>query len=115
MNIIKYPERETWADLLKRPMLDTRFLERTVANILNDVRENGDAALRHCARHFDKVELDDFRVTEDEFVEAEMLVAPELKEAIAVAKSNIEKFHAVADEKPIIIETSTGEIGRAHV
>ena len=108
MNIIKYPERETWAALLKRPTLDTRFLERTVANILNDVRENGDAALRHCARHFDKVELDDFRVTEDEFVEAEMLVAPELKEAIAVAKSNIEKFHAVADEKPIIIETSTG-------
>ena len=108
MKIIRYPTRESWADLLKRPVLDTKFLERTVANILNDVRENGDAALRHCARHFDKVELDEFLVTDEEYVDAESLVSTELKDAIAVAKANIEKFHAVTDEKPAVIETSTG-------
>ena len=108
MKIIRYPERKNWAELLKRPVLDTKFLERTVANILNDVRENGDVALRHCARHFDKVELDDFQVTEDEFVEAEARVSPELKAAIAVAKANIEKFHGVPTEKPTMIETSEG-------
>lgn len=108
MQIIKYPRRETWAAMLKRPTIDTVFLERTVANILKDVREHGDSALRHCARHFDKVELDEFLVKEAEFNEADALVAQELKDAIAVAKANIEKFHAVENSEPKVIETTPG-------
>ncbi|MEP6786879.1 MAG: histidinol dehydrogenase [Acidobacteriota bacterium] len=108
MKIIRYPAKNTWGEILRRPTLDTKFLERTVANILSDVRENGDAALRHCARHFDKVELDEFLVNEDEFLEADALVSREIKDAIAVAKANIEKFHAVADSKPEVIETTKG-------
>ena len=108
MQIIKYPSKENWAAILKRPTIDTVFLERTVANILKDVREHGDSALRHCARHFDKVELDDFLVTEDEFLEADALVPQELKDAIAVAKANIEKFHAVGDSERTVIETTPG-------
>ena len=108
MQIIKYPSKETWGELLKRPTIDTVFLERTVANILKDVRANGDTALRHCARHFDKVELDEFSVTEDEFLEAEGLVSSELKEAIAVAKANIEKFHIVEESERNVIETTPG-------
>ena len=108
MKIVKYPAKNTWEELLKRPAIDTRFLERTVANILTDVRDNGDTALQHCARHFDKVELDEFLVTEDEFLEADGLVSNEIKDAIAIAKANIEKFHAIPDEKPTVIETTTG-------
>lgn len=108
MKIVNYPNKETWGELLQRPTIDTRFLERTVANILADVRENGDSALRHCARHFDKVELDGFLVTEDEFLEANSLVSQEIKNAIAVAKANIEKFHAVSNEKSNMIETTAG-------
>lgn len=108
MQTIKYPEKETWGELLKRPALDTKFLERTVANILADVRDSGDAALRHCARHFDKVELDEFLVSEDEFIDADALVPQELKDAIAVAKANIERFHAVSESVPEIIETTAG-------
>lgn len=93
---------------MSRPTLDDVFLERTVANILKDVKEHGDEALRYCARHFDKVELDDFLVSEAEFAEAEAQVSPELKEAIKVAKANIEKFHTAQTEKPQIIETTTG-------
>src|SRR5437899_1569569 len=103
MKIIRYPAKDTWSELLQRPTLDTGFLERTVANILADVRDNGDTALRHCARHFDKVELDEFLASEDEFLEAELLVSREIKDAIAAAKANIEKFHAVPDEKPNVI------------
>ncbi len=94
--------------MLKRPTIDTVFLERTVANILKDVRQHGDSALRHCARHFDKVELDDFLVTDDEFLEAESLVSQELKDAIAVAKANIEKFHVVGTTERTVIETTPG-------
>jgi histidinol dehydrogenase len=108
MQIIKYPKKEDWAAILKRPTIDTVFLERTVANILKDVREHGDDALRHCARHFDKVELEEFLVTDDEFLEAEALVPQELKDAIAVAKANIEKFHAVDRSERNVIETTPG-------
>jgi len=108
MQIIKYPKKETWSGILKRPALDTKFLERTVANILQDVKAHGDQALRHCARHFDKVELDDFLVSEAEFAEAETRVSAELKEAINAAKANIEKFHQAQAEKPEIIETTAG-------
>lgn len=108
MKIVKYPPKETWAELLKRPTIDTMFLERTVANILKDVREHGDSALRHCARHFDKVEMEEFLVTEDEFLEAESLVSQELKDAIAVAKANIDKFHAVDDSERSVVETTPG-------
>ena len=109
MKIIRYPKKYTWNEILARPQtLDTRFLERTVANILADVRENGDEALKHCARHFDKVELDDFRVSDTEFEEAEKRIAPELKDAIETAKANIEKFHGAQLEREEVIETTAG-------
>ncbi len=109
MQTIKYPKKETWNVLLSRPTtIDAKFLERGVANILEDVRKNGDAALKHCARFFDKVELDEFLVTETEFAEAAARVSDELKAALRVAKSNIEKFHAAQIEQPQIIETTAG-------
>ena len=108
MNVIRYPKKESWAEILARPTLDTKFLEKTVANILQDVRQHGDVALKHCARHFDKVELDEFLVTEAEFTEAEKNVSSELKAAINQAKSNIEKFHTAQKDEPQIIETTTG-------
>lgn len=108
MRIVRYPAKDTWRELLARPTIDQGFLERTVGNILADVSKNGDAALRHCARHFDKVEMEEFRVTEDEYLEAEGLVSEDVKEAIGVAKANIEKFHAVADTHRNVIETTSG-------
>ncbi len=108
MQIIKYPKRESWAQILARPSLDTKFLERTVTNILNDVRQHGDEALRHCARQFDKVELENFEVSAEEFAAAEREVSSELKAAIAIAKANIEKFHVAQIEESKIIETTDG-------
>jgi histidinol dehydrogenase len=108
MKIHNEPARETWAEITGRPVLDTTFLERTVANIMNDVRLNGDAALRHCAMHFDKVAIDVFEVTADEFAEAETLIPDDLKNAIAIAKANIEKYHAVVSETRTVIETTPG-------
>ena len=96
------------AGITSRPTIDTKFLERTVANILQDVKAHGDAALRHCARYFDKVELDNFLVSEEEFAEADRQVSVELKNAIQTAKANIEKFHAAQIEKREVIETTTG-------
>lgn len=108
MQIINYPKKETWNEILKRPAIDAKFLERGVSNILEDIRKNGDEALKYCARFFDKVELDEFLVTEAEFAEAEVRVSGELKAAINIAKANIEKFHAAQTEKSEVIETTSG-------
>ncbi|HEX2640752.1 MAG TPA: histidinol dehydrogenase, partial [Pyrinomonadaceae bacterium] len=108
MKVINTPARAEWGDIVKRPSLDTKFLERTVADILTEVRDNGDAALRHYAKLFDKVALDVFEVSEEEFTEAEALVPQNLKDAIDIAKANIEKFHAMTGETSPIIETMPG-------
>ena len=108
MKVIEYPQQETWAEILKRPAMDTRQLSSDVAAILEDVRLNGDAALREYSLKFDGVELNELAVTEDEFLWAEAAVPEELKLAIAVAKANIEKFHLVEQERPRTIETSPG-------
>lgn len=108
MQVMRYPEKKDWAEITKRPALDTKFLERAVANILQDVKKHGDEALKHCARQFDQVDLDEFLVSGEELTEAEGLVSSELKEAILIAKSNIEKFHAAQREDPKQIETTEG-------
>ncbi len=104
----KYPKKAEIEAILGRPTIDTAFIERTVANILADVRHNGDAALRHCSRHFDKVEIDDFLVSEEEFDAADRIVPEDLKRAIAVARDNIEKFHAIPEQISKVVETSKG-------
>ncbi len=43
MNIITYPEKNTWADLLKRPTLQTESLRETVLEILNRIKFEGDS------------------------------------------------------------------------
>ena len=108
MKLIKHPPREEWAELIRRPVMDTRELGDAVAAILEDVRRNGDAALREYSRRFDNVELEDMIVREDEYLDADASVPQELKDALAVAKENIERFHAVVGERPEIIETTPG-------
>lgn len=94
MKVIRYPEREEWGALLARPTMDTTALCGTVRAVLARVRAEGDAAVKEYERQFDKVELGSLAVTQEEMDEAEGLVAPELKEALRTAHSNIEKFHA---------------------
>lgn len=108
MKVIKYPPKDTWGEIVKRPVQDTRLLERAVADIIADVRDIGDTALRRYAQRFDKVDLDDLEISAAEFAEAGYRLPDELKTAIATAKANIEKFHAVRDARPKIIETTSG-------
>lgn len=108
MKIIKYPKKETWREILARPAFDTKYLRQTVAEILDAVKRDGDAALRRFAREFDAVEIDELLVSEEEFADAERQISGKLKAAIGAAKANIEKFHAAQGEKPQTIETSEG-------
>lgn len=108
MQIFKFPKQEEIAKLLERPAMDTKTLESTVAAIMSDVQERGDAAIREYALKFDRAELKGLDVSESEFTEAELAVPQELKDAIGQAKANIEKFHELPAAEPEKIETTAG-------
>jgi histidinol dehydrogenase len=108
MQIIRYPEKNTWSTLLQRPAFDTRQLEDTVSAILADVKATGDAALRKYTQQFDKVTLTDIRVTAAEFEAADASLDESLKSAIRQAALNIEAFHRAQVEPVTMIETMPG-------
>jgi histidinol dehydrogenase len=108
MQVIEYPARAAWPALLQRPVMDTTALETSVANILNDVKQNGDAAVKKYAQQFDKVNLQALEVTPAEFAQASTNLDPALKKAILQAKANIERFHKAQHEAGKIIETMPG-------
>lgn len=108
MKIIEYPQHKDWKTLLSRPALDNSSLTETVTAVLDDIKSRGDAAVKEYELKFDKVQLDSLQVSEAEIAEAETMVADELKNAIRLAKSNIEKFHAAQDHELPRIETMPG-------
>lgn len=103
MNIITYPERSQWNDLLRRSTLNTATLRETVLEVLERVRTEGDKAVIEYEEKFDHVHLDSLTVSEEEFAEAEKAVRIELKAAIMLAFNNIKKFHEAQkfESKPV--------------
>ena len=110
MEIIKYPGREEWSSLAKRPALDVTTLFDTVRSVLDDVRERGDEAVKEYEARFDKVNLSALRVSEEEMREAEHLVPDDLRQAIRWAKENIERFHASQRFEGKKVETAPGVV-----
>jgi histidinol dehydrogenase len=81
-----------------------------VAAVLDAVRERGDEALRELTARFDRVELERFEVSADEFAVAEAAVAPELRQAMADAAQRIEAFHRAGMAHDYAVETAPGVV-----
>ena len=92
MEILDY-NKETVEELIKRSQADINSVLTTVSDILNDVRENKDNAVKAYTAKFDKAELDDLKVSEEEIKKAYDELDGELIKALESASSNIEKFH----------------------
>lgn len=97
-----------WGELLARPAFDTRSLEGTVTNILKEVKENGDEAVRRFSLLFDKVYPDSLEVSGREIEESADLLDDGLKTAIGQAKSHIETFHRSQVQAVEFVETMPG-------
>ena len=108
MEVIKYPSKADWPSLVKRPALDVTTLFDTVRTVLNEVRSEGDTAVKRYEEKFDKVTLSGLQVSEEEIKEARELVSEDLKQAIRTAKANIEKFHASQRFTGQKVETTSG-------
>ncbi len=110
MKLIIEPARTEWKIICARPQLELNFLEGTVRNILLRVKQGGDAALREFNRQYDGCETENLKVTDEELEQATGRLTPALKQAIAVAASNIEKFHHSQFGTPQAIETTPGVV-----
>lgn len=108
MQIIIEPPKDRWDELTKRPALDVSTLFSSVQKVLEDIRKRGDEAVIEYGKTFDNVSLDCSKVSEQELEEAAMQVPKELKEAILIAKQNIETFHRSQQFKGEKITTTQG-------
>ena len=104
------PKKESWNELCERPSIQRDQLEDLVGGILSDVKENGDEALIRLTAKFDGSELDSLKVTEQEISKAGAVLSEDLKEAIKLAKQNIEKFHSSQKETVERVETVPGVV-----
>lgn len=80
----------------------------TVAEIIKNVRENGDKALFEYCEKFDKAQLSSLAVTKEEIDEALNLVEPEFLEILEKAAKNIRKFHSRQVRNSFIINDEDG-------
>lgn len=95
--------------LLTRPAISASdSISKTVTDILNNVKANGDAALREYSTKFDKTEVGALRVSEAEIAQASTRLSDELKQAMQTAVRNIETFHRAQILPLVDIETQPG-------
>ena len=106
IRIMKYgevPNREIFAR-----SMPTVNVEETVAEIIRNVREKGDAALKEYTARFDGAQLDGLLVTEAEMAEAMEKVEPEFVAILERAAANIRKFHSRQVRNSFIINDEDG-------
>ncbi|MGJ8593002.1 MAG: histidinol dehydrogenase [Aquaticitalea sp.] len=105
---VENPKKEEWSELLKRPTQTVETIENTVNQIFDDVQRNGDEAVEKYTALFDGVENALEQVSAKEIESAVSLVSEELKEAIKLAKTNIESFHKAQQISKLEVETMPG-------
>ena len=108
MNVVKYPSKSDWKQLLSRPALSVEGLYERVQTVLDTVRKGGDKALKEYELEFDKAKLNSLSVSQEELEEAPSLVPVELRNAIQCAAKNIRKFHESQIPSLSKVETMPG-------
>ncbi|WP_281638375.1 histidinol dehydrogenase [Flavobacterium marginilacus] len=108
MNKIYNPKPETWSSILERPTKTVDDIEATVKGIFKEVQSKGDFAVAKYTSLFDGASVPELEVSQTEIATAIATISKELKEAIQLAKSNIEKFHLAQKTNRIEVETIEG-------
>lgn len=108
MKILLNPSPEKWQKHLARPAMESAKIKEIVKPIFEKVARSGDKALRKFAKEFDHVKLDSLLASQEEIQAAAAQLSPKLIEAIALAKSNIEKFHEAQATPNLVVEVMPG-------
>ncbi len=95
MKIIELKNQKTQdrIKLLKRSLIDAEKVLNTVGNIISDVRNNGDQSLKIYTKKFDNVQIENFKLEEQEIKKSISQVDHKLIKALKKASANIKKFH----------------------
>ncbi|GHE31330.1 histidinol dehydrogenase [Sphingobacterium griseoflavum] len=94
--------------LVARNMDDTRAIEEAVQQIIAEVRQDGDTALRSFAAKFDKVELQQLYLEKADIEELAMTITRDQQRALEIAFQNIHKFHSTQLRRERAVETMPG-------
>jgi len=108
MKVIRYPERNSWQELIQRPELELSDLETQVEEIIERVSREGDQAVLEYTRRFDGVELNSLEVSKEEIRASSSRVDRSLKDAIDEAHGNIRAFHSSQIQSSKPVETGKG-------
>ena len=108
MEILKYPAKEKWTELTRRPLIDWNTLEKQVIPIFEALRAKGDEALKELTLKFDGVLVENITVPPQDIAEAEKTLSSELKQAIRDAALNIRKFHRKQLKQEETVEIVSG-------
>ncbi|MGV0965793.1 histidinol dehydrogenase [Empedobacter falsenii] len=102
------PQLSDWSTLTARPTKEAQDLQKIVLDVFGKIQIGKDQALIDFTEKFDQVKLTSLEVSVQEIEEAKRLISEDLKKAIQLAASNIEKFHAEQREEVKVIETTKG-------
>ncbi|NMR32687.1 histidinol dehydrogenase [Chryseobacterium aquaticum] len=110
MNKYIFPGKNSWNELINRPVFKREEISEIVQNIFEEVKKNGDQALFDFNKKFDAVDIENLSPSIDEVENSENLISEDLKNAIQTAKENITKFHQSQKTEIQKIETTKGII-----
>lgn len=110
MKAINNPAESKWPQLAERSAMKQAKLMDLVNKVFYDIRKKGDKAVLKYARQFDGFSADNFTVANETIEAASQQVPEQLKQAIALAKNNIVKFHLSQKEEIVKVETSPGVV-----
>ncbi|MDW6093207.1 histidinol dehydrogenase [Vibrio rhizosphaerae] len=103
--------KEQQASVLERPaIIEGANVTAAVATVIEQVRQNGDQALRALTEKFDKVSPENIRVSAQEIQAASERLSEPMKQALEQAYANITKFHKAQIAPPIQVETMPGVV-----
>lgn len=108
MQVIKYPRKEDWTTLLERPTNDDTAVLKSASEVLDIIRNEGDAAVIRYTALFDNVVVKQLAVSEKEIEAASKEISTELKDAIDLATKNIHTFHSAQKFKDLNVEIAPG-------
>lgn len=117
MNIVNWAtlDDQQQIDLLKRPAIaDASGLSNTVAEMISNIRENGDKALLEYTKRFDNLQGDNITLTEADIEAATARLSDEIKTAIKTAYKQVVTFHEAQKQDVIRVESMPGVVCEMH-
>ncbi len=105
---LENPDKSTWQEVLKRPTQTYEQIEGTVLEVFKAIQTEGDTAVARYTEKFDGIIPENLIVSQSEIDQARASLDSNLKDAIKLAKTNIERFHEAQRTPRIEVETASG-------